>query len=96
MIASQSQRLADLVEEILITGQLDSGSLRVSSEPFDAEELVYAVAHSARMRVGPGRPIQVEVPPELPAVYGDAGRTRQVLSNLVDNAVKYSPDDSRI
>ena len=37
MIAGQSQRLADLVEEILITSQLDSGSLRVSSEPFDAE-----------------------------------------------------------
>jgi two-component system phosphate regulon sensor histidine kinase PhoR len=96
MIASQSQRLADLVEEILITGQLDSGSLRVSSEPFDAEELVHAVVHSARVRVGAGRTIQVELPPELPNVYGDAGRTRQVLSNLVDNAVKYSPDGSRI
>ena len=96
MIASQSQRLADLVEEILITGQLDSGSLRVSSEPFDAEELVDAVAQSARLRVGQGRSIKVEVPPELPKVYGDAGRTRQVLSNLVENAVKYSPEDSRI
>jgi PAS domain S-box-containing protein len=96
MIASQSQRLADLVEEILITGQLDSGSLRVSSEPFDAEELVHAVVHSARVRVGTGRTIQVELPTELPNVYGDAGRTRQVLSNLVDNAVKYSPDGSRI
>jgi len=96
MIASQSQRLADLVEEILITGQLDGGSLRVSSEPFDAEELVDAVVHSTRVRVGQGRTIQVEVPPELPKVYGDAGRTRQVLSNLVDNAVKYSPDDSCI
>jgi PAS domain S-box-containing protein len=96
MIASQSQRLADLVEEILITGQLDSGSLRVSSEPFDAEELVHAVVHSARVRVGAARTIQVELPTELPNVYGDAGRTRQVLSNLVDNAVKYSPDGSRI
>ena len=96
MIASQSQRLADLVEEILVAGQLDSGSLRVSSEPFDAGELVCVVADTARMRVGEGRTIDVDVPPELPRVYGDAGRTRQVLSNLVDNAAKYSPDGSRI
>jgi two-component system phosphate regulon sensor histidine kinase PhoR len=96
MIASQSQRLADLVEEILVTGQLDSGSLRVSSAPFDAEELVRAVAESARLRVGAARTIEVELAPELPRVYGDAGRTRQVLSNLVDNAVKYSPDQSRV
>jgi len=96
MIASQSQRLADLVEEILVTGQLDSGSLRVSSEPFDAGEIVRLVVESARLRVGEGRTIDVDVPAELPKVYGDAGRTRQVLSNLVDNAAKYSPDDSLI
>jgi PAS domain S-box-containing protein len=96
MIASQSHRLAELVEEILVTGQLDSGSLRVTSEPFDAEELVRFVADSARLRVGAGRAIEVEIPPELPRVYGDAGRTRQVLSNLVDNAIKYSPEDSRV
>ena len=35
MIAVQSKRLADLVDEILVTGQLDSGSLRVVTEPFD-------------------------------------------------------------
>jgi two-component system phosphate regulon sensor histidine kinase PhoR len=96
MIAGQSQRLADLVEEILITSQLDSGSLRVSSEPFDAEELVRFVADDAALHVGEGRVIEVDVPPGLPPVYGDAGRTRQVLSNLVDNASKYSPDGSRI
>src|SRR4029079_11364023 len=37
MIAVQSRRLADLVDEILVTGQLDSGSLRVVTEPFDPE-----------------------------------------------------------
>jgi two-component system phosphate regulon sensor histidine kinase PhoR len=96
MIAGQSQRLADLVEEILITSQLDSGSLRVSREPFDAEEVVRFVADDARLRAGEERTIEVDLPPGLPLVYGDAGRTRQVLSNLVDNASKYSPDGSRI
>jgi two-component system phosphate regulon sensor histidine kinase PhoR len=96
MIAVQSKRLANLVEEILLTGQLDSGSLRVVTEPFDPEELVWTAAAAARLRVGEDTTIDVSVPAMLPRVAGDAERTRQVLANLVDNAIKYSPQGGRI
>ena len=96
MIAVQSRRLADLVEEILVAGQLDSGSLHVVSEPFDPEELVWATAAAARVRVDESMRIDVSMTAVLPMVRGDVRRTRQVLSNLVDNAIKYSPDGGRI
>src|SRR5262249_37523323 len=96
MIAQQSKRLADLVEEILVAGQLDSGSLRVRAEPFDPEELVRAAALIAQARLREGTTIAVAVEPLLPKVQGDVERTRQVLLNLLDNAVKYSPSGGRI
>jgi two-component system phosphate regulon sensor histidine kinase PhoR len=96
MIAAQSKRLADLVEEILLTSQLDSGYFRVVTEPFEAEELVWGVASAARMRIGDDTTIDVSIPAVLPKVAGDPERTRQVLANLVDNAIKYSPHGGRI
>jgi PAS domain S-box-containing protein len=91
MIAEQSNRLASLVEEILVAGQLDSGSLSVVADTFEPEELVRSVVTAARSRLGEETTIDVSIPPVLPKVHGDGERTRQVLLNLLDNAIKYSP-----
>ncbi|MGN6202513.1 MAG: sensor histidine kinase [Solirubrobacterales bacterium] len=96
MIAEQSNRLANLVEEILVAGQLDSGSLSVVADTFAPEELVQGVAMAARSRVEEEREIDVVVPSVVPKVHGDGERTRQVLLNLIDNAIKYSPSGGRI
>ena len=96
MIAEQSNRLANLVEEILVAGQLDAGSLSVVADTFDPEELVQGVALVARTRVVEERRIDVVVPSVVPRVHGDGERTRQVLLNLLDNAIKYSPSGGRI
>ena len=96
MIAEQSNRLANLVEEILVAGQLDSGSLSVVADTFDPEELVRGVVTAGRSRVAEERVIGIDVPPLVPKVHGDGERTRQVLLNLIDNAIKYSPSGGRI
>jgi PAS domain S-box-containing protein len=96
MISEQSNRLANLVEEILVAGQLDSGTLRVVADTFDPEELVRGVVTVARYRVEEETTLELVVPPVVPRVHGDGERTRQVLLNLIDNAVKYSPSGGQI
>jgi PAS domain S-box-containing protein len=95
VIADQSRRLASLVDEILLAGQLDAGGLKVVNEPFDAEELVRSAVEAARLR-GDGARIETSMAPVLPRVAGDPGRTRQVLVNLIDNAIKYARPGGRI
>ncbi len=96
MIAKQSKRLAALVEDILLAGQLDAGSLRVGREPFNAAAVARAAVDEARHRAATKAMLRISTPEDLPRVLGDEGRTHQVLANLIDNAVKYSPAGSRV
>ncbi|HKC77298.1 MAG TPA: ATP-binding protein, partial [Gaiellaceae bacterium] len=96
MISAQSKRLAGLVEDILLAGQLDAGSLRVEREPFSAAEVARAAVDEARAKAAHRAMLRISTSDDLPRVLGDEGRTHQILANLIDNAVKYSPAGSRV
>jgi PAS domain S-box-containing protein len=96
VIASESDRLARIVNDVLWVSRLESGGLRTTFERCDLVELTKAVVDAARHYIPPGIALTFSAPENVPAVLGDADKIRQVVTNLVDNAVKYSPDGGNV
>ena len=96
IVVEESERLSQIVNDLLLASQLDAGSLPVAIEATDALALAEAVIESARTRLPDGTSIELSAPRELPRVSADPGQLRQVLDNLLENAVKYSPSGGRI
>jgi PAS domain S-box-containing protein len=92
VIVEESTRLAEIVNDLLLASQLDAGRLEVHVEPCDAEALAASVLDAARTHLPEGMRVSLDSGPEdIPRVVADEGQLRQVLTNLIDNAVKYSP-----
>ena len=96
VVANEADRLARTVNDILWTSRLDSGMLQVAIESCDATLLAADVVAAARTYLPENIELQLAVPPAVPHVAGDPDKVRQVLANLVENAVKYSPDGGRV
>jgi PAS domain S-box-containing protein len=92
VISSESERLARIVNDILWTSRIESGGLQVTVEACDGVELATAVVRAAELQLPPNLSVRLEVADGLPRVLADADKVRQVLTNLVENGVKYSPD----
>jgi PAS domain S-box-containing protein len=92
LIVDEAERLNRIVNEILLANQLDAGRLDLVDEPFDPGDLVQRVVESAREHGPPGIRFETIVAESAAPVAADRDRARQVLVNLVENAIKYSPD----
>jgi PAS domain S-box-containing protein len=96
LIADESERLGRIVNEILLANQLDAGRLDLEEEPFDGRDLVERVVDATRMHAPPSVTLTINTNGELPQVAADLDKVRQVLVNLVENAIKYSPDGGKV
>jgi PAS domain S-box-containing protein len=96
VISSESNRLARIVNDILWASRLESGRMQVEIEQCDPAAIVTEVAEVAQARVPEGLRLVVDASADIPAVAADPDKLRQILANLLDNAVKYSPDGGTV
>ena len=96
-ITRESDRLAQLVDNILDFSRLEAGQRTVQLAPLDMREVVNAAMDSFRLRLEDGGfRYDVVVPEVLPQVLGDTRALQHCLLNLLDNAVKYSRDRKEV
>jgi PAS domain S-box-containing protein len=96
MITDEAEQLARIVGDLLVASRLDSGELEFANESFDVVELTRDIVESMSVHLPDNVEMKLVGPPSLPPIAADPGRVRQVLLNLLDNAVKYSPDGGPI
>jgi PAS domain S-box-containing protein len=97
IVDTNAHRLLSLIDDLLTLAGLDNGKLAMHLEPVDLGELVYAEVLALRPELEERRQtIEIDVPRARVAVDADAHRCRQVIGNLIANAVKFTPDGGRI
>jgi len=95
IIEEESNRLEELIDNLLDMSQVEAGALRIQKEPVQLRRLVREAVEMAQRRTETHWFV-VDLPSELPRVWADPRRIRQVLNNLLENAIKYSPDGGQI
>ena len=95
IIKEESEKLEELVENLLDTSRIQAGSFAVKKEPTDIVKLTQKVIEKVQA-ITDQHSFSLRFDSSLPLVPGDSRRLEQVLHNLLDNAIKYSVSDSQI
>ena len=95
IIEDQADQMHDLVSDLLDVARIETGTLAVSPEPAEVPVLVDG-ARSAFGSVERRNRLEIDIQPGMPLVMADRRRIVQVLSNLLSNAARHSPDASTI
>lgn len=97
VILQSTDRLVDLVNDLLDASRLEAGKMEIHPRLFDASEMVREVAALMGPRVADkDQRLELDLPPSLPRALADPVRVRQILTNLVSNAHLYTAEGGRI
>jgi len=96
-IMEKGETLLKLISSILDISQIEAGKVRLNFEPMDALELINGSLTSLKPQVQKkGVALDAKLPAKMPMVTGDRDRLRQVIVNLLTNAVKFTPKGGRV
>jgi PAS domain S-box-containing protein len=95
IIEEEADRLEALIDNLLDVSRIQAGGLRLEFSDVNVNNVVRRVAEDYRTQTDQHQ-IEVDIPTPLPTTWADDERIRQVLTNLVGNAIKYSPDGGLI
>jgi signal transduction histidine kinase len=96
VVFDESRRLSRIIDDVLWASRLESGRLEFAIEQLQPEAIAESVVEAANVHLPASVSVELRAEPALELMATDSDKVRQVLSNLVDNAVKYSPDGGRI
>ena len=96
VISEEADRLASQIQGLLDASRLQAGAIRLDLTDWALPPLAAQVPQRIAAGAGDRFTFELRFPDDFPAVHADYERTRQVLENLVSNAVKYSPDGGTI
>ena len=94
-IYDEAQRMTSLANNILEMARLDAGSIQLNAQWVPVEEVFGSVIKRLHEKLG-GRPLETQIDPALPLLSIDAVMIEQVMVNLLENALKYTPGGSGI
>ena len=89
-------RLRNMIDQLLSYSRMESGRLEVDLRAFDLESTARHVLEAVAAARNAEDRLKLRSDPDLPEVFGDAGRIAQVLENLLTNAIKFSPENSEV
>ena len=95
IIEEQTRHMRGLIGDLLDVTRIEAGIFSVSPEPVDVASLLES-ARNAFVRGTPDRHVEVDLGPDMPEIVADKTRIVQVLSNLLSNASRHSPNWSAI
>jgi signal transduction histidine kinase len=96
LLASENVRLTRLIENFLAFSRLERGRERFVFTSVTPSSVINAAVAAIRDRIPPDCDLRIEVGPDLPPVRADEGAVISALINLLDNALKYTPDHKRL
>ena len=96
VVYDEAARLGRIIDDVLWVSRLDSGEVAFAIEECDPRSIAESVVEAASVSLPATLSLELEAKPDVTSLAIDPDKMRQVISNLVDNAVKYSPDGGRI